>query len=385
MPLVKYRIYELSARAVISYGRQQECAYAFQLSAAETEKCKSLSAPHEQDDNALFYQTMCVLRGDAFTGTPGGQLVTDLSDIIFYMDFSGIFDRSGARKKHLIRQEKARVLFRPEGVSLDFGSGAHRYLAFERSGSMSRQARLAFIREDFYDTVCRRIMMDMTIGDCQLSKLYAYNGLMLSSGIRIDGIGIDRPHRVVVIDNPTCTERNVSVITVEDDGTQSSTRKYHRVEKKEDIEITCFDGEGLISKEYARVVDEKLCGKKVHTSFQIRMPYVKGMLHEVDFKDFLTLCGTDTITDLWGMVPKRCGLTRKRIVIPTGPIWVTITVFVNLDRQPLGFGRTLISIWTLCINVGSKTSGIRQKKSTARTDDTFGGMRNLPVVSPAAK
>ena len=144
-------------------------------------------------------------------------------------------------------------------------------------------------------------MMDMTIGDCQLSKLYAYNGLMLSSGIRIDGIGIDRPHRVVVIDNPTRTERNVSVITVEDDGTQSSTRKYHRVEKKEDIEITCFDGEGLISKEYARVVDEKLCGKKVHTSFQIRMPYVKGMLHEVDFKDFLTLCGTDTITDLWGM------------------------------------------------------------------------------------
>lgn len=301
MPLVKYRIYELSARAVISYGRQQDGTYTFHLSAAETEKCKSLSAPHEQDDNALFYQIMCVLHGDAFTGRPGGQLVTDLSDIIFYMDFSGIFDRSGARKKYRIRQEKAKALFRPEGVSLDFGSGPHRYLAFERSGSMSRQAQLSFIREDFYDAVRRRIMMDMTIGDCQLSKLYAYNGLMLSSGIRIDGIGIDRPHRVVVIDNPTRTERNVSVITVEDDGTQSSTRKYHRVEKKEDIEITCFDGEGLISKQYARVVDEKLCGKKVHTSFQIRMPYVKGMLHEVDFKDFLTLCGTDTITDLWGM------------------------------------------------------------------------------------
>lgn len=301
MPLVKYRIYELSARAVISYGRQQDGTYTFHLSAAETEKCKSLSAPHEQDDNALFYQIMCVLHGDAFTGRPGGQLVTDLSDIIFYMDFSGIFDRSGARKKYRVRQEKAKALFRSEGVSLDFGSGPHRYLAFERSGSMSRQARLSFIREDFYDAVRRRIMMDMTIGDCQLSKLYAYNGLMLSSGIRIDGIGIDRPHRVVVIDNPTRTERNVSVITVEDDGTQSSTRKYHRVEKKEDIEITCFDGEGLISKEYARVVDEKLCGKKVHTSFQIRMPYVKGMLHEVDFKDFLTLCGTDTITDLWGV------------------------------------------------------------------------------------
>ena len=301
MPLMKYRIYELSARAMISYGRQQDGTYTFRLSAAETEKCKSRSAPHEQDDNALFYQIMCVLHGDAFTGRPGGQLVTDLSDIIFYMDFSGIFDRSGARKKHRIRQKKAKALFRPEGVSLDFGSGPHRYLAFERSGSMSRQARLSFIREDFYDAVRRRIMMDMTIGDCQLSKLYAYNGLMLSSGIRIDGIGIDRPHRVVVIDNPTRTERNVSVITVEDDGTQSSTRKYHRVEKKEDIEITCFDGEGLISKQYARLVDEKLCGKKVHTSFQIRMPYVKGMLHEVDFKDYLDRSGADTITDLWGV------------------------------------------------------------------------------------
>lgn len=301
MPLVKYRIYELSARAVISYGRQQDGAYAFHLSAAETEKCKSLSAPHEQDDNALFYQTMCVLHGDAFTGAPEGQLVTDLSDVIFYMDFSGTFDRSGARKKYRIRQEKAKALFRPEGVSLDFGSGPHRYLAFERSGSMSRQARLSFIREDFYDAVRRRIMMDMTIGSCQLSKIYAYNGLMLSSGIRIDGIGIDRPHRVVVVDNPVRTPPPTEVITVEDDGTQNSTRKYHRVETMAAVEVTCFDGEGLISKQYARLVDEKLCGKKVHTSFQIRMPYVKGMLHEVDFKDYLDRSGADTITDLWGV------------------------------------------------------------------------------------
>ena len=301
MPLVKYRIYELSARAVISYGRQQEGTYAFHLSAAETERCKSLSVPHEQDDNALFYQTMCVLHGDAFTGAPEGQLVTDLSDVIFYMDFSGTFDRSGARKKYRIRQEKAKALFRPEGVSLDFGSGPHRYLAFERSGSMSRQARLSFIREDFYDAVRRRIMMDMTIGSCQLSKLYAYNGLMLSSGIRIDGIGIDRPHRVVVVDNPVRTPPPTEVITVEDDGTQNSTRKYHRVETMAAVEVTCFDGEGLISKQYARLVDEKLCGKKVHTSFQIRMPYVKGMLHEVDFKDYLDRSGADTITDLWGV------------------------------------------------------------------------------------
>ena len=113
--MTHYQIYELSARAVISYGRELDGTYTFQLSAAETEKCKALTAPHEQEDNALFYQIMCVLHGDAFTGAQRNHLVTDLSDVIFYMDFSGIFDRRGTQKKYLVRQEKAKALFLPRG------------------------------------------------------------------------------------------------------------------------------------------------------------------------------------------------------------------------------------------------------------------------------
>ncbi|MBD5153604.1 MAG: hypothetical protein HDT15_00625 [Oscillibacter sp.] len=192
-------------------------------------------------------------------------------------------------------------MFRPEGIGLDFGSGEHRYLAFERSNSMSRQARLSFIRADFYDAVRRRIMLDMEINQCQLSKLYAYNGLMLSSGTRVDGIGIDNPHRVIVIDNPITTEHNVPVITVEDDGSQSNPRRYHRVEKRMNIDTLNFDGEGIISKEYAAALDRAYCGQHIHTSFQIRLPYIKGMLHQVDFKDFLKCSGTDTITDIYGV------------------------------------------------------------------------------------
>jgi ribosomal protein S8 len=77
--------------------------------------------------------------------------------------------------------------------------------------------------------------MDMTIGDCQLSKLYAYNGLMLSSGVRLDGINIDKPHRVIVVDNPVVTTRDVPVITVEDDGLQGMihiTLKYNAGKEK---------------------------------------------------------------------------------------------------------------------------------------------------------
>lgn len=39
------------------------------------------------------------------------------------------------------------------------------------------------------------------------------------------------------------------------------------------------------------VVDKACCGSHTHTSFQIRMPYIKGMLHQVDFKDFLKRSG----------------------------------------------------------------------------------------------
>jgi hypothetical protein len=297
----RYQTFQLSARAVMSYATEKDGTYTFNLSASATEKCRSRTATHEQDSNALFFQTMCVLRDDGYAESTDGKLIPDLSDAIFYMDFAGVFDRSATNKKQRIRQEKTRAMFRPEGVGLDFGSGPHRYVAFERSGSMSRQARLSFIRADLYDAVRQRIMLGMDIDRCQLSKLYAYNGLMLSSGTRIDGVDIDRPHRVVVVDNRTRTEHLVPVITVEDDGTKNTTRKYRRVEKKADVEVTCFDGEGLISPRFAAQIDRVLCGGHVHTSFQIRLPYVKGMLHQVDFHTFLTDCGTRTITDLWGV------------------------------------------------------------------------------------
>jgi len=106
---------------------------------------------------------MCELHGINYQERNDGQAISDLSDIIFYMDFERIFDRSGARNMQLLRQQKAEAMFRPEGICLDFGSGEHRYLAFERSNSMSRQARLSFIRADYYDIVRRRIMLDMEI------------------------------------------------------------------------------------------------------------------------------------------------------------------------------------------------------------------------------
>ena len=127
----------------MSYAVAEGEQHMFHLSRSATEKCKIKAATHEQDSNALFFQIMCELFGNEYQERGDGQVISDLSDIIFYMDFERIFDRSSTRKTQLLRQQKAEAMFRPEGVCLDFGTGEYRYLAFERSNSMSRHARLS--------------------------------------------------------------------------------------------------------------------------------------------------------------------------------------------------------------------------------------------------
>ena len=291
----KYRIRMLSARAIIGHAEMENDRYVYRLSRSAADKCLSRGAPDLQDDCALFYQIMRVLNKEP----PRTQTVCgDLADVIFYVDFNRIFSENSSPRAEE-RQRKAESMFRPEGITLDFGSGAHSYVAFERSGNMSRQARLSFIRADIADEVRRRIMLDMEVGRCQLSKLYAYNGLMLSGGTRIDGIDLTSPHRVIVVDNPKYSA-DAHVITVEGEGLRDGMKTYRRIETQKTIDVTRFDGEGILSREYAKAVDKKLCGKHIHSSFQIRMPFVKGMLHEVDFRDFLKSAGCSTVTDIFG-------------------------------------------------------------------------------------
>ena len=300
---VKYQIYRLSAKSIMGYAEKDSGIifdYYYKLTKSQTDKCKIYTAVHEQEDNALFFQIMCELHGENFKTPDDKKLITDLSDIICIVDFEGIFDRNSSSQKYADIESKAKSMFSYKGIGLDLGAGYYRYYPFERSASMSRKCQLTFIRHDFYYPVRKRIMMDMELEECQLSKLYAYNGLMLSGGTRVDNIKIDEPHRVIVIDNPEYIEKDVPVITVKDAAGEGNVRKYERVETVDDITITAFDGEGLISKQYAKKLDEAFCGEHIHTSFQIRMPYVKGMLHEVDFKDFLSSAGVETITDIYG-------------------------------------------------------------------------------------
>ena len=224
---MKYKIRELSARGMMQFAKEQNGHPVFRLSEAATKQSVSLAAPAYQEDCALFYQIMCVLRGNDI---PVSDVCDNLADVLVYVDFSGIFDRAAAEPQRL-----AKVML-TEGIHLDFGMGSEKYVAFERSANMSRQSKISFIREDLYAPVKKRIMLDMEIGQCQLSKLYAYNGLMLTNGFRVDDLSIWDSKRIVIVDNPVTKVYEAPIITVEDDGSDSAVPKYHRVETIADLE-----------------------------------------------------------------------------------------------------------------------------------------------------
>lgn len=285
----KFIIPKLPAQGLLSSAVQTEDGWRFSFHADDPSK-EYMVEKTKQDACPIFYQALKLMN------VSSKEPVCDLlSEIFVYIDFTGIFNRR-ATGKVLEQQQKAECMFRPEGIFIDFGKGLRRYLAFERSASMSRNSTICFVREDMYEPLRERIMLGMKIGNCQLSKLYAYNALMLTSGERRDIEGLLSEKRIVVIDNPKSIVKDAHIITVTDDGTANTMRKYTRVETTADIEVLEFDGEGLISKELASTLDSN----EQHHSFQIRLPYIKGVVHEVDFKTLFAELNVPYIRDIWG-------------------------------------------------------------------------------------
>lgn len=292
MKLMRYLIPQISAKSIISFARKKGDGYCFEFDPYEASQEHYVEKTY-QENCAMFEQAKNVLTEQGVKECYGSEC---LFDVFVYIDFSGIFDRKPVGKT-LEQQKIAEYMFGPEGISIYRQKGLFRYIAFERSASMSRSNVLAFVREDMYEPLRERMMLGMDIGQCQLSKLYAYNGLMFSSGFSWGGSENLTSTGIVVVDNPKSIVRDTRIITVEDDGTNNSVRKYTRVEKTADIEVLEFDGEGIIAKEFAPRPD----GEENHNSFQIRLPYIKGVVHKVDIRKLLAELKVPFVRDIWGV------------------------------------------------------------------------------------
>lgn len=286
----KYIIPEISAQSIIASAKHKDDGYSFYFDTTDVSK-EYLVEDTLQDDCPIFFQAMLVLGENPDNAE---SVSGKLRDVFVYIDFSGIFDRKPVGRV-LDYQNIAEYMFRPEGITLNFGKEDKRYIAFERSASMSRENRLSFIRADVYEQLRECMMLGMNIGKCQLSKLYAYNALLFTSGKRYgESSTILNDKRIIVIKNPESVFKNIKTVTVKGDGSNSAVRKYTRTEEIKDITITEFDGEGFVSPRLADMLDNG------HNSFQIRMPYIKGVVHKVDFAALLSELEVPFIVDMWG-------------------------------------------------------------------------------------
>lgn len=188
------------------------------------------------------------------------------------------------------------------------------YIPYITSASMAKNKYLIFVREDFISLFDKYLMLDMDITNVEenASKFNAYKGLYLSDGYdELDDLGVYNLEtyqyeniqiklnetNVIVIDDKYYSQV-ANYITAE--CIDSKKQLWDVVEKNEELTTNLFDGEGLISFEYAHQISKN----KKPSSYQIRMPFCKGVLHAVDFHRFAKkFFGTNDIeiTDFWGI------------------------------------------------------------------------------------
>jgi hypothetical protein len=180
-------------------------------------------------------------------------------------------------------------------------------VAFDKSGNMSRKSRISFIDATYFDALNERLNLGMDFSKIEVleSKYYAYRGLYLSSAERIKHKRFEiTPETLIVLQDERKSPKNsnkpitgynyekgVKYVTAKENKEAPNDRgKVWEFEEEQEKELlyvdTPFDGVGFVSPEYAELMNESL-GTEGANSFQIRLPFIKGMLHCVDVHGFL--------------------------------------------------------------------------------------------------
>ncbi len=232
------------------------------------------------------------------------MLVMDFDNIFMFFDESASDSVKGYRES---LQESAKdIIENGFDIYAEESDTPVHMVAFDKSGNMSRKSRISFIDENYYDGLNERLNLGMDFSgiEIQESKYYAYRGLYLSSSKRIEHEDFDiTPETLVIIQDerkdPKNSDKSITGYNYEKTTYISAKENLNNVgnngkvwdiddqgEKKVLYVDTPFDGVGFIAPSYGKLVNAAL-GTEGATSFQIRLPFVKGMLHQVDVHGFL--------------------------------------------------------------------------------------------------
>lgn len=210
-----------------------------------------------------------------------------------------------------------------------------RYVRFSGSANMSRHGKVMFVNAAHEPELSRHVTLGLEDGGCLTwakslipSKWDAYKGLCLSDGYALAWLketcgtpGAPELSEAGVVFVKDMKWENLSVpspcdvkplcFDVKSAENKKETGDFVTVEpqtgdyaEKElenaKNEAILTDGVGLIAPEAAGWISAALCGDPDTVStFQIRLPFVKGMVHAVDFPAYLAERGVTEIRDAW--------------------------------------------------------------------------------------
>lgn len=291
-------------------GTRWKASFKYNLSKDNFTDRDIIICKEKHDENALFYQLMQCL-GKTISVKKNKDIEDLLLDKLIFIDFKEVFmesDFSGdtyddykEKGKDSLEGEKGiryrlRWIFDAEnGIQITFDNKKWiTFVPFDKSSSMARNCVISFIDKNLKELIDKRLTLDIDFTKIKLisSKYYAYRGLYLSSGYRIeqtkdgDSSFCLTPETVIVIDD-ICNHETGSIYTARNIKTKDNPDYEFYEEKEEKNDLNAFDGEGLICPDYVSYINKQLKNKyglkKDTHSIQVRMPFTKGMLHEVDF------------------------------------------------------------------------------------------------------
>ena len=68
MPHIRYRISMISVAALTAFAKETgEDVFSYTLNKVETDSVVMRNGTPLQDDNAVFFQTMCIIKGEEYT------------------------------------------------------------------------------------------------------------------------------------------------------------------------------------------------------------------------------------------------------------------------------------------------------------------------------
>lgn len=238
------------------------------------------------------------------------------------------------------RGEKEYAAIAKQGFTLN----GNKYVRLFSGSGQIRRNTVTFIREDLFEPISNSMLCGLTLEDFgnefNSAKYNAYSGLAMSGCYIlpdaltpkvciVDDFEQIRPHNIV----NHVTEENVNYVTLPDkdfilrdgqqdfeirdgkairksdgkeftvhDGIKKNITEEYYDEVEDSPALNSFDGQGLMSPEWAECVALYLGLSYIPSQMIIRAPWVKGMLANVPFHEWFAEHGITEIKDSFGKI-----------------------------------------------------------------------------------